>query len=145
DRQADAALSAATTDFAETFDVDGLPAWSLTELEDDLYRTLAGLEAQAGDVDADVTAPADMAAAIVGSLQRLAHVVTEPLRALELYSVLFDAGSDSPTVPATTATRRQQAASSAALHRLVQQGAVIEAARASSQADYASQADAQTA
>ncbi len=145
-KEADTAQDAATSDFADNFNVTGLPDSGLTDLQNDLTATLANLENQVSGVTssiaAEIRAPANMAAAIVGSVQRLGTTITEPLRAVQLYARLFDAGDDNPTRPATTPKLRQQVQSSAAMHRLVQQAAVIEACRASSQADYSTRDDA---
>jgi prophage DNA circulation protein len=140
------ALVEAQEDYADTYDVLSLPQRLLDEIETELYRTLAEVENLVGDVvstiAADIRAPANMAAGIIGSIQRLGELVTEPLRAFELYRRLFGAGSSSPAVPTTTATRRRQAIATAAVQRLTRQTAVIEAARQSAQASYASRADA---
>lgn len=143
---ADAAIEATQADFEKSWNVDALPGFALTELEAELDRTLANIERWVSGVSdavaAEIRAPANMAAALVGAVQRLADSITEPLRAISLYETLFDAGSSSPAVPTTTPTRRRQAASTAALHAAVQRGAVIEACRTSSQADYMSRDDA---
>lgn len=143
---ADAAIEATQADFEQAWDVDGLPGFSLAELEAELDRTLADIErwvsGVADTVAAEIRAPGNMAAALVGAVQRLADAAAEPLRAIQLYEPLFGAGSTSPAVPTATPTRRRQAASTAALHAAVQRGAVIEACRASSQADYAARDDA---
>lgn len=142
---ADDALSSASDAFAELWSVDGLPDWGITELEADVYATLADLEALVGDVAGDIAAlirtPANMAAAITGAIQRISESAQEPLRAIQLYSRLFDSGDDT-SVPTTAAARRQQARSSAALHRLTRQSAVIAACRSSSQTAYATRDDA---
>lgn len=141
-----AALDSATTSFVETFDSEGLPGWALTELEEDLRASLSGLESRlagiTGPIAAQIRAPANMAAAITGSMHRLADIAGEPLRAIQLYEALFDAGIDNPTVPLTTPLRRQQASSTAAQQRLIRQAAIIEASRSASQAGYASRDDA---
>ncbi len=145
-RDTQVAVATAGDDFSEVFDVTGLPGWSEAEVVADLYTTLTGLENQVDGVSADIAGqirhPAGMATRLIGSVQRLGGTVSEPQRALQLYSALFGTGDDAPSVPATTATRRRQAVGSAALHRLVQQVAVIEAARASSRADYATRDEA---
>ncbi|MHB1053470.1 MAG: DNA circularization protein [Thiobacillus sp.] len=143
---ADTALEATQTDFEDSWDVAGLPGFSLAELEAELDRTLAGIERWVSGVTesiaAEIRAPANMAAALVGSIRRLADAAGAPLRAISLYGTLFDAGSSSPAVPTTTPVRRRQAASTSALHAAVQRGAVIEACRATSQADYPARDDA---
>lgn len=144
----DAAEAAALNDFASIFNVDGLPEFHLAEIETELGRTLAGLERTVGAVTstvaAEIRAPYNMGGMILGSINRLADIVTEPLRALRLYQGLFGAGDDSPSVPTTTATRRQQSASIDALHALTQRGAVICACRQSAAIDYPSRDDALT-
>lgn len=146
DEKADSALATSKEAFNESFDTDGLPGWSLTEVADDLYTTLADLEDMvagvAGPIAAEIRSPANMATAIIGSVQRLANTATEPLRALSLYKRLFDAGDDCPARQATTLVRQQQATSTAALQRLTRQTAVIEACRSSSQADYLTRSEA---
>lgn len=139
-KQADATLSSMLADFIASFDVSGLPAWSLDEISADLYQTLAQVEDLVGGVTggiaAQLRAPGSMGAAIIGAIQRLKDIAGEPLRAVGLYKRLFTAGEANPVVPATTAVRVQQAQNSAAVQRLTQQTAVVEAARAASQADY---------
>ncbi|MEW6647185.1 MAG: DNA circularization N-terminal domain-containing protein [Pseudomonadota bacterium] len=140
------AEASALADFASIFNVDGLPEFHLAEIETELGRTLAGLEQTVGAVtdaiSAEIRAPYNMGGMILGSINRLADIVTEPLLALRLYQGLFGAGNASPTVPTTTTTRRQQAASIDALHAITQRGAVICACRQSASMDYASRDDA---
>jgi prophage DNA circulation protein len=143
---ADAAEGSVLSDFAALFSVDGLPNFHLAEIEAELARSLAGLETIVGDVAgpiaAEIRAPYNMGVAILGAVNRLATIVTEPLRALQLYEGLFDVGNDSPAVPATTPARQQQARSTQVLHLLIQRAAVVNATRASSSADHASLDDA---
>lgn len=143
---ADAANAAAIDDYAETFSVDGLPEGFLTEIETELGRTLADLERTVGSVTktiaAEIRAPYNMATLIVGSIASISAVATEPLRAINLYEGLFNAGSSSPSVPTSTADRKQQATNNQAMHTLTQRAAIVEACRASSQAQYAARDDA---
>lgn len=143
---ADAASTAAQADFTDVFNVADLPQAFLTEIEAELDRTLAVLTNRLGNVTtaiaAEIRAPGNMAAAIVGAIARLSALVNEPLQAFGLYEALFDAGSTSPPVPQTTANRRAQARNVGALHGLTRQTAVIEAARQAALADYASRNDA---
>lgn len=140
DKQARATLTSMIGDFIKNFNVAGLPAWSLAEIERDLYGTLAEVEGLisgvAGAIAGEIRTPGNMAAGIIGAIQRLRGIAPEPLRAVGLYKRLFAAGEDNPTVPATTAVREQQVQNSAAVQRLTQQTAVVEAARSASQADY---------
>ncbi|MHB1183401.1 MAG: DNA circularization protein [Desulfobulbia bacterium] len=140
DKQASATLTSMIRDFIKNFNVDGLPAWSLAEIERDLYGALAEVEGLisgvAGAIAGEIRTPGNMAAGIIGAIQRLRGIAPEPLQAVGLYKRLFAAGEDNPTVPATTAVREQQVQNSAAVQRLTQQTAVVEAARSASQADY---------
>lgn len=146
DDKADDALAVIEDDFTDVYDTDGLPDWSLTEIADDLYTTLADLEEMVGDVAGpiadEIRSPANMATAIIGSVQRLEETATEPLRALSLYERLFDAGDDCLDCQTTTPVRRQQAKSTAAMQRLTRQTAVVEGCRSSSRAEYKTGAEA---
>jgi prophage DNA circulation protein len=143
---ADAANAAALADFADRWSLDGLPEFHVAELETRLLDNLAGIEAMVGGVAGTISdlirAPADMGAEILGSMARLATVVAEPLSALNTYAALFSTGDSNPTIPTTTADRRQQATCASALDQLFQRGAVIEAARQSALAAYESRDDA---
>lgn len=143
---ANTAETSAIADFAKRFSVDGLPDLHLAEVEAELGRTLDGLTDIVGDVTgpiaAEIRAPVNMGTAIVAAMGKIKTVATEPLRALKLYETLFTAGNASPAVPTTTATREQQAQTTQALHLLTQRAAILGAARASAEADYASLNDA---
>lgn len=153
--------SAITGNPLNGWNVTGLPDFHLNQLNDEITRTLAPIESALGagtrltttlssgltTVEATVSgvtstvsslirSPYNMGAAIIGFVHQMADIVTEPVRALRLYQGLFNAGNDSPAIPTTTAVRRQEAASAAALHAIVQRGAVIAAARQSSVATY---------
>lgn len=143
--KADAGLTSALDDFLEIFDTDGLPAWSLTEIEDSVTDTFAGIEAMAsgvtGTVSSEIRSPANMGAAIIGGVQRIATIAEEPGEALQLYKRLL---RDEPSCdcPTNTTVRKQQANSMAAMQRLTRQATVIEAARSASQAEYSTGAEA---
>ena len=144
--QAEVARSASLADFVRRFAVDNLPDWAFTELEAELHRTLGGLTAAMGDVvgaiAAEIRAPFNMGSEILGTFDRVRTILTEPRDALRLYERMFDAGGDSPAVPATTQTREQQAQATDALQRLVRETAVIEAARAAAETAFAAADDA---
>lgn len=143
---ADASDTASTTDFANRWDVTGLPDFHLAALNREIDNTLAGIErtvsGTTSSVAAEIRSPYNMGAAIIGAVHRMADIVTEPLRALRLYQALWASGNDAPAIPTTTATRRQEARSAAALHAIVQRATVIAAARQSAQVVYADQAQA---
>ncbi len=139
---ADAAETAALDDFASVFSVLALPDSYLTEIEAELTRTLSKLTdavgSVAGPIAAEIRAPYNMGVAILGAIDKIKTVATEPLRALKLYENLFTAGNDSPAVATTTPSRTQQAQSTQAMQQMVQRGAVLRAASTAAAADYAS-------
>lgn len=143
---ADTASAAAVSDFSNRWNVSGLPDNQVAQLKTRLASTLAGLEARVSGVSAsaasDIRSPANMAGLIVGTMQDLPNTVSTPIQALQLYQSLFNAGDSNQALPTTTASRRQQATSDAAVQAVVQRSAVIEAARQSSLATYASSNDA---
>lgn len=149
DAAATVASDSAIAAFAKRFSVAGLPGWSVTALENKVASTLAGVTLLmgnvAGAIAAEIRAPYNMGGLIVGAMQQIRTQVAEPSEALRLYKGFFDAGSGDKPVSATTATRRQQAQSAAALEELVRVAAVIEACRAASETDFAAVDDALTA
>lgn len=146
DERSDALVEAATEDFKSWWNVNCLPLDLVTDLEEELDRTLSGLTRLVGNITgpiaAVIRAPANMAAAIIGALGQIEAIAGEPLDALDMYESLFSAGDNPPSIPIATSTRKQQARSAAALHRLVQQVAVAEACRQSAQASYPARQDA---
>lgn len=140
------AETAALDDFSKVFSVLTLPDAYLAEIETELTRTLAVLTDTVGNVAAtiaaEIRAPYNMGVAILGAIDKIKTVATEPLRALKLYEKLFGAGNDSSAVPTTTPTRLQQAQSTQAMQQMVQRGAVLRATTTSAEADYASLNDA---
>lgn len=143
---ADALEQSAIDDFSATFSVVGQSADFVAALEEELDRTLADLEAVVGDVAGDIAAlirsPANMAVAMVGAVNQVGSALATPGEALGLYQVLFTAGENSPSVPTTTAARRQQARNVQAVHHLVRRAAVAGAAKASAAMDFSTRDDA---
>jgi len=143
---AEVAETAALDDYAEEFTVTALPDAFLAEIETELANTLADLTDIVGDVAstiaAEIRAPYNMGVAILGAIDKIKDIATEPLRALKLYENLFSAGNNSPAVPATTPARAQQAQSTQAMQQMVQRGAVLRAATTSALAEYTSLNDA---
>lgn len=144
--KASTARAASLADFVDTFKVENLPGWSITELQDEVTRELGGIVGVIGDVAgsiaAQIRAPFNMGAAIQGAIARVADLAGAPSRALGVYSSLSSAGTDSPAIPQTTATRRQQAQDAAALQRLTRETAAIEAAETSATMEFESSDDA---
>lgn len=146
DERSDALVEAAAEDFKSWWNVDGLPLDFVTDLEEELDRTLSGLTKLVGNITGPIAdairAPGNMAAAIIGALGQIQAIASEPLGALGMYESLFSAGDSSPSIPTTTSTRKQQAQSAGALHRMVQRVAVAEASRQSALAAYPARNDA---
>jgi len=146
---ADNALARAQDAFSFRFDFTSLPGWQLVELVNEVAEIFEEVDAFIGDVagaiSAVIRAPYDLAGVIIDGLKGLRNTISEPLRALNLYRGLFEAGKNSSNpVPQTTSNRKRQAANTDARHALRQQGATIEAVRASSEAEYVSADDAMT-
>lgn len=147
---ADDALQEAEAAFVETYSVEGQPQFFVDAISAEVDRTFADINAAVGDVTGPIASairePANMASAIVDGVMTIGRTIEEPFDALRIYErVGFDAGADSPSVPTTTANRQQQANNTEALHRLVTRASVVEAARQTSRADYASREDALSA
>jgi len=70
-------------------------------------------------------------------------LTNNPFAAIAAYGELFSFGADQPPVPTTTGSRISQANNQKAVISLIQRTAVIEAARASAQADFTSYPEAQ--
>lgn len=139
---ADALETEAVADFTETFAAatEGKPAWVFSELEGELDRTLGELTRMVGDVAGPIAAairtPGNMAVALIGAIGTIESVATEPLRALNMYSNLFGAGSSSPSVPTTTGTRKGQARAADAMQQLTRRAALCGACRSAASTDF---------
>jgi prophage DNA circulation protein len=99
-----------------------------------------------------VRKPLDLAKAVLGIVDQvrtiakapldaygnpLANITRDPLAALKMLRKLLAFGKSGNTaIPLTTPTRQQEAANQAAINSLVQQSAVISAARASSEMEF---------
>ena len=141
DAAAGLSIADAISDFADNFSVVGLIDDYVTELTSDLDEILGSIEDAVDSVTDPIAslirAPAEMAAAIAGSINNVRNSLADPLRALAIYDSLSSADvTASSTSPGTTPGRQQQAASRSALVALVQRVAVIEGVRSSSQIDY---------
>lgn len=138
---ADAAQQSAIEDFVDRFNTVELAAERVRALQTHIDRTLASLEAAIGSVTGPlaelIRAPANFAGSLVGSMGRIATAVGEPGRALEIYSGLFDAGSD-PAEPSLSAPEqlKTQVEAQRATNDLVRRSAVIQAAADSADRDW---------
>ena len=139
-------LADSIKDFGDNFSVIGQAADFVQGVVDDVANVMAAVEDVVGDVVGDITSlinsPLDMASLITGSINSIGNTLKTPLSALSVYQGLFNAGSTSATVPTNTSSRQTQANNVQALHLLVQRAAVAEAARMSSQIDFAARDDA---
>jgi len=146
DAQADKSLTESINDFSSTFDVVGLVADQVAEVEAELDSVLGAIDNVVGSVTEPLASlirtPANLGTALAGSVSRISALVSTPIRAISLYKNLFGTGSNRPIIPTTTPSRRQQAATTTALYNLVKQTALTEACRSSSQANYAAYDDA---
>jgi prophage DNA circulation protein len=139
---AGATIAEAILSFGRAFNVLAMPADFVAELEADLGEVLFFAELVAGGITADAAAlirsPANLAASITGSLNRLHVLAGTPARAFALYEQGFDVASAGADRPRTTALRRRQGKASDALSALVQTTAIAEAGRTLAGLDYAS-------
>lgn len=145
-RAADAVEPSMLEAFLADWNPDNLPGWAVVELVEDVTRQLALVEkvvgTVAGDIAALIRAPANLYAAIVGGIRRIATTAAEPLRAVKLYQSLFNsaskacavATSQSPAPAILTPTRRTVLVSQTAMAALIAHAAAVEACRAASQA-----------
>lgn len=90
-----------------------------------------------------VYTPFNLAAEVQGLIAAVTLLTSDPFAAIASYGELFSFGSDQPPVPTTTGSRISQANNQKAVISLVQRTAVIESARASSQAEFTSYTEAQ--
>lgn len=146
DAAADKSLADSINDFADNFTVLELADDMVTEVANELDNTITAINnvagAAAGPVSSLIRTPYNLGSALAGAVTQISTIVTEPLRAINLYKSLFSSSSNSPAIPETTPGRKKQAASVDSIHALVQRAAVIEASRSSSQANYDSYDDA---
>lgn len=143
---ADAAEESALAAFVAKFKAAGR---LIESAQAEVDRALADVSRFVADVTGPLAAlvrtPANLAAAIVGALKSMRGVALTPLKALDLYKGSFGAGKDPTAASATTPTRRQEAANTAAINDLVRRAAVAEACRAAAlapAADFGSGTDA---
>ena len=146
DVQAEKSLVDSINDFSNSFSVLNLAEDVVQNVENEIDNVMGAVENVVGTfvdpISTLIRTPANMAASITGSISSINTLVSKPGNALNIYKNLFSTGDDSPSIPTTTASRRQQAASVTALHNLIKRSALIEACRASSQMEYDAYEDA---
>lgn len=158
--RADAALGRVKDDFGQVITVSQKPAYiddhiqglTRTALEkiagvrslispplipERVTALLATYKQLSGGVSALIRSPLELAEGVQGFIAGLAALGDNPFAAFRGYRNLFDWGSDLKPVPRITSNRIIQADNQAALVTLVRSSAVIEAARAVSEADFA--------
>lgn len=159
DVSADQALGAIADDFSGVFSVDGQPEFVEVSALGLAKNVMAALDAARqgmipdlsvlseytsaasgvlGSLNSLIRTPADLAGSLLGLFAGLRGLARNPLSSLAAVRNLFGYGDKLKSVPTTTLARRQQSANQAALVSLTRRAAVIEAARAASQADYES-------
>lgn len=157
DEAADVAEEAAAGEFAEVFDVTGLPEFVGMDAKALLGEALETINAARAAITPDlsvvgeflgdlsavtsslanlITTPATLATRIFGLYAGLRGAIQRPFDALAAMARLLGYGSKRPAPPATTPTRRAQVANRTAIEALVRRAAVIEAARASARLDF---------
>lgn len=90
-----------------------------------------------------VYTPSALAGEVQGLIASASLLTNNPLAAIASYRDLFGFGADQPPVPTTTASRISQANNQEAIISLVKRTAVIEACRASADAEFSSYQEAQ--
>jgi prophage DNA circulation protein len=103
---------------------------------------VAKLTSFAARTEALIREPADLAMEIYGLISDLALLPDRPIRAFNAYRQLWDALTGEREIAQTTAGRTQQAANQAAVQRLVQRAAIVEAVRTSAAIEFESYDDA---
>lgn len=98
-------------------------------------RQLTGISATAGSL---LRFPASLAGSVFSQVAGLRSIALTPVAALLALGSLFDFGRYSQLVTGTTPMRQRQVANQAAVANLVQQAALVEASRASTELEFAS-------
>ena len=158
DRCANAANDSAITDFAAQFSVANVAGFVESSAMDMAREAMSTLDMARRSLVPDVSILSDYLAAangVVGQLNKLIRspaalaqnvlgifgafkaLAKSPIYAFNSYKGLFSYGSNQSPVRPTTASRVRQASNQVALASLTRRGALIEAARTSSQVDFA--------
>ncbi|MBL1321506.1 MAG: DNA circularization N-terminal domain-containing protein [Methylophaga sp.] len=144
--EADVAQEQVIDDFSTTFNDEKLQANHFEQLQNSIQSVLADIDDQVGEVIDPITAlirpPFNLGTSIIDSINRIGQKIAEPFNAIKLYTNLFGIGDDRPTISTATISRKQQTISTQAVHDLATRGALIEACRSSSEAEYDSLDDA---
>jgi len=144
-KAAEKTIAESKAEFSEQFDVLGQAADAVQNVVDEVAATMAAVDDAIGDVTGPISdmirAPAEMAGAVLGGINRIRTTITGPGRAFGIYKALFNAGSNT-TYPTVTASQRRTAANIEALQHLVQRAAIAEAANITADRQYATSNDA---
>lgn len=165
DAAADDAKDDSVDGFEERFSIDGLPDFAtldasvtLTSAATQLAsiaKNALGLDGVASGYVGNITAfvgelgslmqkPASLAGQYHDLVSGVSGLFDEPRAALKSLFDLFDFGDDQTPVVVTTSNRQAQQDNRAAINSMVQQAAVIQAARIAPSADYETVDDAQS-
>lgn len=163
---AGAAETAVAGQFAEAFSIADAPAFvsdgavdifsragtRLSELADSVTTlptalgTFRGAVADfTGGLSAAISAPANLAFAVLDLVNDLAALVAQPRSAVRLYAQLADFGDDLPAIVTGTPSEQRQADNQAAIVQLMQLAAVIGEARTLNTIDFDSWQEARDA
>jgi len=130
---ADQSIDEAVAEFADTFEISDI-AGAVDGFLDEVDSAFSSVSNIVGSVTgplADIVrAPAELGASIAGSVTNISSIITEPLRAIRIYSNLFGAGSD-PVYSNTSPRALQATRNTQAMNELVRTSAVVSAARSS--------------
>lgn len=130
--------AAAGEDFEDNYSLLRKAQFVVQGAEEAMTAAMQEVEAVVEGVTSTIAAvirfPANVVAGIQGGIARIRALVNQPLQALTLLRGLFDAGSGTPAVAATTSSRKRQAANQQALNLAVQRNAIAEAAAAAADA-----------
>ncbi|AUZ85786.1 DNA circularization protein [Methylophaga nitratireducenticrescens] len=144
--QADVALQTAVIEFESKFNAKGLQANHAEQLQAEVDTVFSSIDEVVGTtldpISLRLSSATEIASILQSSISRIGTRVTQPLEAIKSYSSLFNSGINRPVIPLATRSRQQQATSTKAVYDLVNRTTLIEAARSSSQAEYATYDDA---
>jgi len=139
---AGATLAEAMLAFGRAVNILNAPADFIADLESDIGEVLFFAELVVGGITSDaaalIRAPANLAAAITGSLNRIHTLLGDPQRAFNLYSEGFSVSSAGASRPRNTPARLRQGQTSDALTALVQTTCIAEASTALAEIDFES-------
>lgn len=135
DIEVEKTLAESILEFADNFDVLDQISEYVDDVQTAIEDTLNAVETLVDGITGPITdlirAPAEMASALAGTLGNLRNSIQNPFRALDIYKSLFNAGSDTSSIPATTSNRVLMINNIESFNSLMKRVAIAEAARSS--------------